>query len=270
MQVGMIGLGRMGGNMARRLMRAGHECVVYDLSQESVKRLEADGAVGSVSIDDFVSKLKKPKVVWLMVPAGAPTESAVTSIAQRAGGETIIIDGGNSYFKDDIRRARELAAKGIHYVDVGTSGGIWGLERGYCLMVGGERSVFSMIEPILETLAPGTADVAPNPGRSEATGPADRGYLYCGPPGAGHFVKMIHNGIEYGLMQAYAEGFDILKNANAGEVAKDYAYDFDIAEIAEVWRRGSVIGLVAPGSDGRGSRRESVALELLGIRPGLR
>ena len=242
MQVGMIGLGRMGGNMARRLMRAGHECVVYDLNPENVKKLEAEGASGSSSIDDFVRKLRKPKVVWLMVPAGAPTESAVTSIAQRAGGETIIIDGGNTYFKDDIRRAKELAEKGIHYIDVGTSGGIWGLERGYCLMVGGERNAFAQIEPILEALAPGKGDVALNPSRTEGTGTAERGYLFCGPPGSGHFVKMIHNGIEYGLMQAYAEGFDILKNANAGEVSKDYAYDFDVAEIAEVWRRGSVIG----------------------------
>jgi 6-phosphogluconate dehydrogenase len=238
----MIGLGRMGGNMARRLMRAGHECVVYDLNPENVKRLEADGAAGSSSIDDFIAKLRKPKIIWLMVPAGAPTESAVKSISQRAGGDTIIIDGGNTYFKDDIRRARELAEKGIHYVDVGTSGGIWGLERGYCLMVGGEREVFRQLEPILETLAPGIGDVALNPSRAPGSGTSERGYLYCGPAGAGHFVKMIHNGIEYGLMQAYAEGFDILKNASASEVAKDYAYDFDVAEIAEVWRRGSVVG----------------------------
>lgn len=242
MQVGMIGLGRMGGNMTRRLMRGGHECVVYDLNTENVKRLESEGASGSASIDDFVRRLRKPRIVWLMVPAGEPTEKAITAISQRAGGETIIIDGGNSYFKDDIRRAKSLAEKGIHYVDVGTSGGIWGLERGYCLMVGGDREVFGLIEPILETLAPGQGDVPQNPGRVDKGGTTERGYLYCGPSGAGHFVKMIHNGIEYGLMQAYAEGFDILKNANASDVAKDYAYDFDIGEIAEVWRRGSVIG----------------------------
>jgi 6-phosphogluconate dehydrogenase len=242
MQVGMIGLGRMGGNMARRLMRAGHECVVYDLNPENVKRLEGDGAMGSSSIDDFVSKLRKPKIAWLMVPAGNPTEAAVKSVSQRAGGETVIIDGGNTYFKDDIRRARELEEKGIHYLDVGTSGGIWGLDRGYCLMVGGAREVFAKLEPIFEALAPGFSDVAQNPARTHGTGTSERGYLYCGPPGSGHFVKMIHNGIEYGLMQAYAEGFDILKNAHVTDVAKDYAYDFDLAEIAEVWRRGSVIG----------------------------
>ncbi|MEP7274663.1 MAG: NADP-dependent phosphogluconate dehydrogenase, partial [Acidobacteriota bacterium] len=207
MQVGMIGLGRMGGNMVRRLMRGGHECVVYDLNPENVKKLESEGAAPSTSIDDFVRRLQKPRIIWLMVPAGPPTESAVTAISQRAGSETIIIDGGNSYFKDDIRRAATLTEKGIHYVDVGTSGGVWGLERGYCLMVGGAKEAFDQLEPIFKTLAPGVSDVAQNPGRHPESGTADQGYLYCGPPGAGHFVKMIHNGIEYGLMQAYAEGF---------------------------------------------------------------
>ncbi len=242
MQVGMIGLGRMGANMVRRLMRGGHECVVFDLNPDNVKRLQAEGAGAATSIEDFVSKLTRAKIVWIMVPAGEPTEKTVNAISQRAGNETVIIDGGNSYFKDDIRRAKTLAEKGINYVDVGTSGGIWGLERGYCLMVGGERSVFERIEPIFETLAPGRGDVPLNPGRTDAEGTADKGYLYCGTAGAGHFVKMIHNGIEYGLMQAYAEGFDILKNANSGDAGKGYTFDFDVAEIAEVWRRGSVVG----------------------------
>lgn len=242
MQVGMIGLGRMGANMARRLMRGGHECVVFDLNPENVKRLEAEGALAATSMEDFVSKLTRPKIAWIMVPAGDPTEKTVNAISQRAGNETVIIDGGNSYFKDDIRRARTLAEKGIHYLDVGTSGGIWGLERGYCLMVGGEKTIFERIKPIFETLAPGQGDVALNPGRTVTAGTADKGYLYCGSAGAGHFVKMIHNGIEYGLMQAYAEGFDILKNASSGDAGKGYTYDFDVAEIAEVWRRGSVVG----------------------------
>lgn len=242
MQIGMIGLGRMGGNMVRRLMRGGHECVVYDLNRDNVKALEAEGATGATSIDDFVNRLRKPRIAWVMVPAGAPTEQTVIALSQRAGAGAIIIDGGNSYFKDDIRRARELAEKGMHYVDVGTSGGIWGLERGYCLMVGGEKEAFDYLEPILRTLAPGSGGIEPTPGRKADAGTADQGYLYCGPSGAGHFVKMIHNGIEYGLMQAYAEGFDILRNAGAKGSQLDYDYDFNVAEIAEVWRRGSVIG----------------------------
>jgi 6-phosphogluconate dehydrogenase len=242
MQLGMIGLGRMGGNMVRRLMRGGHECVVFDLNPENVKQLAADGASGSDSIDDFVNKLQKPRIAWIMVPAGKPTEQTVLALSQRIGGDGVIIDGGNSYFKDDVRRARELAEKGIQYIDVGTSGGIWGLERGYCLMVGGEKETFEFLRPILQTLAPGRGAIERTPGYEQNPSTAEDGYLYCGPAGAGHFVKMIHNGIEYGLMQAYAEGFDILQNAGTKEIAPEHRYDFNVAEIAEVWRRGSVVG----------------------------
>jgi 6-phosphogluconate dehydrogenase len=242
MQLGMIGLGRMGGNMARRLIRGGHDCVVFDLNPENIKHLACEGATGAGSIDDLIERLQKPRVVWLMVPSGDPTELAVTAVSQRTGGDSIIIDGGNSFFKDDIRRAALLAEKGIHYVDVGTSGGIWGLERGYCMMVGGQKEIFDQLIPIFQTLAPGRGDTPQTPGRGDRQSTADQGYLYCGPAGAGHFVKMIHNGIEYGLMQAYAEGFDILHTANAAEVSREYSYSFDVAEIAEVWRRGSVVG----------------------------
>jgi 6-phosphogluconate dehydrogenase len=242
MQLGMIGLGRMGGNMARRLIRGGHDCVVFDLNPENIKQLVSDGAAGASSIDDLIERLPKPRIVWLMVPSGDPTEQAVTAVSQRTGGDSIIIDGGNSFFKDDIRRAALLAEKGIHYVDVGTSGGIWGLERGYCMMVGGQKEIFDQLIPIFQTLAPGRGDTPQTPGRGDRQSTADQGYLYCGPAGAGHFVKMIHNGIEYGLMQAYAEGFDILHTANAAEVSREYSYTFDVAEIAEVWRRGSVVG----------------------------
>ncbi len=242
MQIGIIGLGRMGANIARRLMRGGHECVVFDLNPASVEQLSSEGAIGATSLDDFVGHLKKPGIVWIMVPAGKPTEQCVTALAQRIGSESIVIDGGNSYFKDDVRRARELAERGIHYIDIGTSGGIWGLERGYCLMIGGERSVFDQLSPVFETLAPGKAAATDTPGRAGDRGTAHKGYLYCGPAGSGHYVKMIHNGIEYGLMQAYAEGFDILRNADSQDVAAEYRYDLDVAEIAEVWRRGSVVG----------------------------
>lgn len=242
MQIGIIGLGRMGANIARRLMRNGHECVVFDLNPASVKQVVDDGATGATSIDDFVDRLQKPRIAWIMLPAGKPTEQTVASLAQRIGTDSIIIDGGNTYFKDDVRRAHELAQKGINYVDVGTSGGIFGLERGYCLMVGGERSVFQRLEPIFETLAPGTKEAVMNPSRKEGFSTAEKGYLYCGPSGSGHYVKMIHNGIEYALMQAYAEGFDIMRNANSKEIAPDHRYDLDVSEIAEVWRRGSVIG----------------------------
>jgi 6-phosphogluconate dehydrogenase len=242
MQLGMIGLGRMGGNMVRRLRRGGHECFVFDLNPDSVKQLEADGATGARTIEDLVGKLQKPRAVWVMVPAGEPTEKTVDTLSKYMSGGDIIIDGGNSHFKDDARRARLLAEKGIHYLDVGTSGGIWGAERGYCLMVGGEKEVFDQLGPIFKTLAPGRGEIARTPGREAAGGTAEEGYVYCGPAGAGHFVKMVHNGIEYGLMQAYAEGFDILRNATSQELPEDHRYDLNLADIAEVWRRGSVVG----------------------------
>jgi 6-phosphogluconate dehydrogenase len=239
MQLGMIGLGRMGANMVRRLMRAGHNCVVFDLNPENVKQLMADGAEGAKSLDEFVSRLTKPRVAWIMVPAGNPTEQTVLGLAQRMESGDIIIDGGNSMFKDDIRRAKLLSEKGLHYADVGTSGGIWGLERGYCMMIGCEPGVFAHLEPIFKALAPGESGIEPTPGRKPGT--ADNGYLHCGPSGSGHYVKMIHNGIEYGLMQAYAEGFDIMRNANSSEVPEDHRFDLNVADIAEVWRRGSVV-----------------------------
>jgi 6-phosphogluconate dehydrogenase len=232
----------MGGNMVRRLRRGGHECFVFDLNPDSVKQLEADGATGARTIEDLVGKLQKPRAVWVMVPAGEPTEKTVDTLSKYMSGGDIIIDGGNSHFKDDARRARLLAEKGIHYLDVGTSGGIWGAERGYCLMVGGEKEVFDQLGPIFKTLAPGRGEIARTPGREAAGGTAEEGYVYCGPAGAGHFVKMVHNGIEYGLMQAYAEGFDILRNATSQELPEDHRYDLNLADIAEVWRRGSVVG----------------------------
>ena len=215
MQLGMIGLGRMGANMVRRLQKAGHQCVVYDRSAEAVKQLAADGATGSNSIDDFIAKLQKPRAIWLMVPA-AVVDATIADLVPKLSKDDTLIDGGNSYYIDDIRRAKELSAKGIHYVDVGTSGGVWGLERGYCQMIGGEIGTVQRLDPIFKTLAPGRGDVPRTPGREKATGTAEDGYLHCGPSGAGHFVKMVHNGIEYGLMAAYAEGFNILKHANAG------------------------------------------------------
>jgi 6-phosphogluconate dehydrogenase len=242
MQLGMIGLGRMGANMVRRLMRGGHECVVFDLNQDSVKALEADGAVGAHSLDDFVNKLQKPRAVWVMVPAGGPTENTVTALSKFLSGDDVIIDGGNSHFKDDVRRAGSLAEKGIHYMDVGTSGGIWGAERGYCLMIGGQKAAFDRLEPIFKTLAPGAGEIERTPGREKIESSSESGYLYCGPSGSGHFVKMVHNGIEYGLMQAYAEGFDIMRNANSKDLPEEIRYDLNLPEIAEVWRRGSVVG----------------------------
>jgi 6-phosphogluconate dehydrogenase len=241
MRIGMVGLGRMGANMTRRLMRGGHELVVSDLSAENVNHLAGEGAVGSSSLDDFVSKLQKPRVAWLMVPAGGPTENTVQALAQRFEKGDILIDGGNSYFKDDVRRSKQLQPKGIHYVDVGTSGGVWGLERGYCMMIGGPKQAVQYLDPIFKTLAPGRGDIPRTPGREKMSGTAEDGYIYCGPSGAGHFVKMVHNGIEYGLMQAYAEGFDIFRNANSKEVQEDYRYELNLADIAEVWRRGSVV-----------------------------
>ena len=241
MRLGMVGLGRMGANMTRRLVRGGHEVVVTDLSAENVHQLAGEGALGSTSLDDFVQKLQSPRIAWLMVPAGDPTERTVQTLAQRFQRGDIIIDGGNSYFKDDIRRARQLREKGIHYVDVGTSGGVWGLERGYCMMIGGPKEAAQRLDPIFKTLAPGRGDTPRTPGREEMPGTAEEGYVYCGPSGAGHFVKMVHNGIEYGLMQAYAEGFDIFRNANSKELPDDQRYDLNLADIAEVWRRGSVV-----------------------------
>jgi 6-phosphogluconate dehydrogenase len=238
----MIGLGRMGGNMVRRLLRGGHSCVVFDLSADNVHRLASEGATGATSLDEFARTLTRPRAAWVMVPAGNPTEQTVMALAQRMEAGDIIIDGGNSYFKDDVRRAHSLKERGVLYVDVGTSGGIWGVERGYCMMIGGEAQAVTRLEPIFKTLAPGRDDTARTPGRGTLDGTPEDGYLHCGPPGAGHFVKMVHNGIEYGLMQAYAEGFDILRNAGSKELPEDCRYELNLADIAEVWRRGSVVG----------------------------
>jgi len=232
----------MGANMVRRLMRGGHDCVVYDLNPDNVKQLAGEGATGATSLDDFVNSLGKPRAVWVMVPAGDPTEQTVMALAERMDAGDIIIDGGNSYFKDDVRRAGVLREKGIEYVDVGTSGGVWGLERGYCMMIGGPEEAVRHLDPIFKTLAPGRGDIPRTPGREQMAVTAEEGYLYCGPSGAGHFVKMVHNGIEYGLMQAYAEGFDIMRNASSMELSEEIRYDLNIADIAEVWRRGSVVG----------------------------
>jgi len=241
MQIGMVGLGRMGGSMARRLMRGGHAVVAYATDPEAVRQLAADGATGTATLDDVVGKLEPPRVAWVMVPAGVATEQVVGDLAKRFEPGDTIVDGGNSFYKDDVRRMKMLREKQIHYVDVGTSGGVWGLERGYCLMIGGERAVVERLDPVFRTLAPGLGTVPRTPGREKAGGTAEHGYLYCGPSGAGHFVKMVHNGIEYGLMQAYAEGLDIFRNAGSKDLDPDLRYDLDIADIAEVWRRGSVV-----------------------------
>ena len=233
MQLGMVGLGRMGANMVRRLLADGHDCVVFDLDPANVKQLESEGATGATSLDDFAKKLSVPRAAWIMVPAGDPTDKTVTALGKILGKGDAIIDGGNSYFKDDLRRAEQLAEKGIDYIDVGVSGGVWGLERGYCLMIGGAKAAVERLDPVFRTLAPGLGEIERTPGREGKSAAVEHGYLHCGPVGAGHFVKMIHNGIEYGMMQAYAEGFDILKSVGR--------YDLDLAEIAEVWRRGSVI-----------------------------
>ena len=242
MQIGMIGLGRMGANMVRRLMKGGHECVVYDRTPANVEKMVGEGAKGTKTLEEFAGKLRAPRVGWVMVPAGTPTEQTVQALGGVFQSGDIIIDGGNSYFKDDVRRAKALHHKGIHYVDVGTSGGIWGVERGYCLMIGGDPKVVQHLDPIFRTLAPGRGDIPRTPGRERMNGSAAEGYLHCGPPGAGHFVKMIHNGIEYGLMQAYAEGFDIIKNAASKDLPEEHRFDLNVADIAEVWRRGSVVG----------------------------
>jgi 6-phosphogluconate dehydrogenase len=253
MQLGMIGLGRMGANMVRRLVKAGHECVVFDMSPKAVNELVEEKAVGSASLGELVKKLAKPRAVWLMVPAAVVDKTIADLVSHLEAGD-ILIDGGNSYYVDDIRRAKELAPKNIHYVDVGTSGGVWGLERGYCMMIGGETDVIKHLDPIFATLAPGVGDIGRTPGREKVGGTAEQGYLHCGPNGAGHFVKMVHNGIEYGLMAAYAEGLGILSAANAGKKEhtvdaettplrdpEHYQYDLNLRDISEVWRRGSVI-----------------------------
>jgi 6-phosphogluconate dehydrogenase len=253
MQIGMIGLGRMGANMVRRLLRGGHQCVVFDKNQANVKSLEKEGVTGASSLEDFVSKLKPPRAAWLMVPAAAVDDTLRSLGAQMQKGD-IIVDGGNSYYIDDIRRAKELKPRGVHYLDVGTSGGVWGFERGFCLMIGGEAEPVRHLDPVFKTLAPGRGDISRTPGRENSAGTAEEGYLYCGPSGAGHFVKMVHNGIEYGLMEAYAEGLNILRHANVGKQSRTddaettplrnpehYQYDLDLADVAEVWRRGSVI-----------------------------
>ncbi len=241
MRLGMVGLGKMGANMTRRLMRGGHELVVTDLTVDNVKHLEGEGAIASASLDDFVSKLSKPRIAWLMVPAGDATEKTVQALASKFEAGDILIDGGNSYFKDDVRRAKQLREKGIHYVDVGTSGGVWGIDRGYCMMIGGPNEAVQKLDPIFKTLAPGRGDIPRTPGREKMSGTAEEGYIHCGSSGAGHFVKMVHNGIEYGIMQAYAEGFDIFKNAKSNEVPEEHRFDLNLADIAEVWRRGSVV-----------------------------
>ena len=241
MQLGMIGLGRMGSNMVRRLMRAGHECVVFDVDPKSVARVADEGATGADSLDAFAAALRPPRAAWVMVPAGDATEATVVQVGERFAAGDTIIDGGNSHFKDDVRRAARLRSRGIHYLDVGTSGGVWGLERGYCLMIGGDGEPVRRLEPIFRALAPGRGSVPPAPGREGRGGTAEEGFLHCGPPGAGHFVKMIHNGIEYGLMQAYAEGFDIMRSAVAEDLPPDHRYSLDLADVAEVWRRGSVV-----------------------------
>ena len=241
MQIGMIGLGRMGSNMVRRLMRAGHECVVFDVNPASVSGLAGEGAVPADSLDAFAAALRPPRAAWVMVPAGEATEHVVTELGERFASGDIVIDGGNSHFKDDVRRAASLRGRDIHYVDAGTSGGVWGLERGYCLMIGGSDQAVKRLEPIFRALAPGRGDVAPAPGRDGRSGTAEEGFLHCGPSGSGHFVKMIHNGIEYGLMQAYAEGFDIMRNAASEELPAEHRFSLDLADVAEVWRRGSVV-----------------------------
>ena len=253
MQLGMIGLGRMGANMVRRLMKGGHECVAFDMTPASVQALAKEGATGASSLDDFISKLKQPRAIWLMVPA-AVVDSTLAQLVPKLAKDDILIDGGNSYYIDDIRRAEELKKKGLHYVDVGTSGGVWGLERGYCMMIGGENDTVQRLDPIFKTLAPGIGDIERTPGREKVKGTAEQGYLHCGPSGAGHFVKMVHNGIEYGVMAAYAEGLNILNHANVGKTKRTedaettplrnpehYMYDINLPDVAEVWRRGSVI-----------------------------
>jgi 6-phosphogluconate dehydrogenase len=254
MQLGMVGLGRMGANLVRRLTRDGHHCVVYDVNEAAVRELEGEGAKGSTSLGDLVSKLEAPRAVWLMLPA-AIVQSTLDQLVELLDADDVVIDGGNSYYRDDIARSQQLAGRGVHYVDCGTSGGVWGLERGYCLMIGGEDDVVARVDPIFKTIAPGLGYAEPTPGRTRTDGTAPEGYHHCGPSGAGHFVKMVHNGVEYGMMAAIAEGLSIIKHANVGKEGRAvdaetaplrdpeaYQYDIDVAEVAEVWRRGSVVG----------------------------
>ena len=253
MQLGMIGLGRMGANLVRRLMRDGHHCVAYDRNPDVVKGLAGEGADGANSLEEFVSKLSRPRNIWIMVPAGV-VEQTLTSLVPLLDADDVVIDGGNSYYRDDITRSKDLATKGLHYLDVGTSGGVWGLDRGYCLMIGGDDAAVARLDPIFKTIAPGLGTVEPTPGRQPADSPASEGYLHCGPSGAGHFVKMVHNGVEYGMMAAIAEGLSVIRHANVGlhqemidaettplRNPEDYQYEINVADVAEVWRRGSVV-----------------------------
>ena len=242
MHIGLIGLGRMGGNMVRRLTKGGHQVTVFDVNSENVKKLVNEGNEGASSLEDLVKKLPAPRAVWVMVPAGKPTEDTVQKLASLMESGDMIIDGGNSFYQDDVRRAAEFKKKGVHYLDAGTSGGVWGVERGYCLMVGASDEAFKQLEPIFKTLAPGKGKIDRTPGRENIGGTAEEGYLHTGPPGSGHYVKMVHNGIEYGIMQAYAEGFDILKNADVKSVPEERRFTLNLPDIAELWRRGSVVG----------------------------
>ena len=239
MQIALVGLGRMGANIARRLMKNGHSVVGYDASPEAVKGLE--GAIAAASLEDVVRKLSAPRVVWVMLPSGKITEDTIATLGKLLSKGDVIIDGGNTFYKDDIRRAHALHDKGIAYVDVGTSGGVWGLDRGYCMMIGGDKAVVDRLDPIFKCLAPGAGDIAKTPNRDKADPRVSEGYMHAGPPGAGHFVKMVHNGIEYGLMQAYAEGFDIMRGRNSEKLAPEERFDINVADVAEVWRRGSVV-----------------------------
>ncbi len=241
MQLGMVGLGRMGSNMVRRLMAGGHECVVFDIDSRAVEGMAGEGATGAQSIEDLMKRLQPPRAVWVMVPAGEITDRTVAALGGALQSGDVVIDGGNSYFKDDVRRAGDLSKQGVSYVDVGTSGGVWGLERGYSMMIGGDVESVERLDPIFKTLSPGRGDIPRTPGREALAGTAEQGYVHCGPVGAGHFVKMVHNGIEYGLMQAYAEGFDIMRSAGASARPAELRYDLNLADVAEVWRRGSVV-----------------------------
>ncbi len=241
MQIGMIGLGRMGANMVRRLMAGGHQCVGFDVNSANVDALAAEGCEGASSLESFVAKLQTPRVVWCMVPAGELTEATIMTVAQLLDSGDVVVDGGNSFYKDDVRRSELLAKKGIDYIDVGTSGGVWGVERGYCLMIGGPDRAVGLLDPIFKSLAPGKGDIDMTPGRPSAPNTVEQGYIHCGAAGSGHFVKMIHNGIEYGMMMAYAEGFDIMRNADSENLPENMRYKLNLTDIAEVWRRGSVV-----------------------------
>jgi 6-phosphogluconate dehydrogenase len=241
MQIGMVGLGKMGANMVKRLLAGGHHCIGYDLNSANIAAIVAAGADSAASLAELAAKLPTPRIVWCMVPAGDITDAAVTELGELLESGDVIIDGGNSFYKDDVRRAELLAEKGIHYVDVGTSGGVWGVERGYCLMIGGPKPTVDLLDPIFKTLAPGKGEIELTPGRSGEPSTVEQGYAHCGPAGSGHFVKMVHNGIEYGMMMAYAEGFDIMRNANSNNLPENLRYDLNLTDIAEVWRRGSVV-----------------------------